>query len=147
MSWRYLALGLFCLSACGGAQSEPKSQATPTSAMAPQSSDDQVALGQKLYAQKCADCHGASGAGTKDAPPVVGTNALPASPRAGQKRNMSFTTAQDVAAFIKKAMPADSPGTLTDEEVYAILAFDLHANGVALDKKVDPTYASSLRLH
>src|SRR5262245_18160263 len=100
MSWRYLVLGLLCLSACGGARSEPQSQATPTSAMAPQSSDDQVALGQKLYGQKCAECHGANGTGTKDAPAVVGANALPSSPHPGQKRNMTFTTAQDVAAFI-----------------------------------------------
>jgi cytochrome c len=144
MSWKYLALGLLCLAACGGAQKEPESQATATSAAAPRSSEDQVALGQRLYGQKCAECHGAKGEGTINAPAVVGANALPAS---GSKRNMTFTTAQDVAAFIKKAMPANSPGTLTDEEVYALLAFDLHANGVALDNKVDPTYAGTLRLH
>jgi cytochrome c len=150
MSWKHALFGLLCLAACGGAQTEmPQGQATPTSALgaAPQSPDDQVALGQKIYAQKCAECHGANGAGTKDAPPVVGANALPAQPHAGQKRNAAFATAEDVAAFVKKAMPGDSPGTLTDEEVYAVLAFDLRANGVGLDRKVDRAYAGTLRLH
>ena len=149
MSWKYALMGFLCLAACGGAQTEPQSQATATSAMGavPQSADEQVALGQKLYGQKCAECHGPNGTGTKDAPPVVGSNALPAQPPAGHKRNMTFSTADDVAKFVKKTMPADSPGTLTDEEVYAILAFDLKANGVALDKKLDPTYAGTLKLH
>src|SRR5262245_30686791 len=146
MSWKYV-LGLVCLAACAGAQPAPKAQTTGGSVPAPQSPEEQVALGQRLYAQKCAECHGQNGAGTKDGPPVVGQNALPAQPHAGQQRKATFATAQDVAAFVKKAMPADAPGTLTDEEAYALLAFDLHANGIALDKKVDATYAGQIRLH
>jgi S-disulfanyl-L-cysteine oxidoreductase SoxD len=144
----YLLVGVVGLAAaaCGGSQPEPKSQAATTSA-APQSSEEQVAMGQKLYAQKCAECHGANGSGSKDAPAVVGQNALPAQPGAGSHRKIPFATAQDVAAYVKKSMPADAPGTLSDEEAYAILAFDLHANGIALDKKVDATYAGQIRLH
>jgi cytochrome c len=113
---------------------------------APKSPEDQVALGQKLYAEKCTGCHGANAAGTKDGPALVGKEALPAQPHAGQKRSLTFATAQDVASFVKKSMPMDAPGSLTDDEAYAILAFDLHAKGVALGKKLDPTYAGTVRL-
>jgi hypothetical protein len=42
-----------------------------------------------------------------------------------------------VAAFVATKMPANKPGSLTADEYYAILAFDLKANGV--DVKIDPT--------
>ncbi|HSQ68193.1 MAG TPA: c-type cytochrome [Polyangiaceae bacterium] len=119
-------------------------------AMAPHSAN-QVEWGQKLYGEYCAECHGDKGQGNandKHAPPVVGKEALPLHPREGAKRAVDFHTAADVAAFVVKNMPGDAPGSLTPEEYYAILAFDLHANGVDLaGKQVDATTAASFVLH
>jgi len=111
--------------------------------------DDQVAEGGKLFAKHCSKCHGDAGQGTKKAPPVVGKDALPLDPPAHAKvRKGQFHTAQDVAAFVAAKMPANKPGSLSVDQYYAILAFDLKANGVDVsNKKIDPTTAAEIKLH
>lgn len=65
-----------------------------------------------------------------------------------QARKSKFHTAADVFQFVKANMPPKNPGSLTDEQYAAIMAFDLKANGVDLGgKKVDATTASSFVLH
>ena len=138
-----LGLGLLVglLIGCGGAQGDVPAAAA--------SGADQVAIGAKLYGQHCADCHGANGEGTKGAPAVVGKTALPLDPPAGAKhRKGQFHTAKDVFDFVKANMPANKPGSLTDEQYLAILAFDLNANGVAMaGKKLDAGNAASFVIH
>jgi mono/diheme cytochrome c family protein len=140
-----MACGLSLLTAvaCGG------STPAPASAAGSSASDDQVAAGGKLYGDNCAKCHGAGGEGNAKAPPVVGKNALPLEPRAGaQVRKTPFHTAGDVLQFVKANMPPTKPGSLTDDEYAAIIAFDLKANGVDLGgKKIDSTTARTFILH
>jgi cytochrome c len=109
----------------------------------------QAARGAQLYAQHCAKCHGDAGQGTAKAPPVVGKAALPLDPPAGARvRKSQFHTAADVAAFVTTKMPAMKPGSLSADEYWAILAFDLKANGVDVSKsKIDATSAAAIRLH
>ena len=110
---------------------------------------EQAAEGAKLYGKYCASCHGDAGQGGKKAPPVVGKDALPLDPPKGAKvRKTQFHTAQDVAAFVAKNMPAKKPGSLTVDQYYDILAFDLKANGVDVSgKHIDPTTAAEIKLH
>jgi cytochrome c len=110
---------------------------------------DQVAAGGKLYGQYCAKCHGKGGEGTKKGPAVVGKTALPLDPPATAKmRTTQFHTAQDVAAFVAAKMPGNKPGSLTVDQYYDILAFDLKANGVDVTgKKIDPKSAAEIKLH
>jgi cytochrome c len=131
------------LAACGG----QAQQGQPAAAAGGLVSGDQVAAGQSLYASKCASCHGAAGEGNGKAPPVVGIakGALPLEPRPGSKRTAQFKTVVDVGAFAKASMPPSSPGSLTEDEYWAILAFDLKANGIDLGgKKLDAGLASTL---
>jgi cytochrome c len=131
------------MTACGG--NPPPATTTAAEVNAPRTVDEQIALGQALYASKCAGCHGDSGHGKV---PLVGSEALPLDPRPAQKaRKEKFATALDVGGFVKRSMPADAPGTLSDTEAFAILAFDLHANGVKLDQVVNPAYAATIKLH
>ncbi len=144
--------------ACGGgATPEPTTPSTastsapPTTATtpAPATFADQVAAGQKLYADNCASCHGAAGEG-KQAPKVVGlkAGALPLDPPAGAKyRKSQFKTVADVADFVVKTMPPGHAGGLSQEEYLDILAFDLQANGIDLgDKKLDGALAATLTI-
>jgi cytochrome c len=110
---------------------------------------DQATEGGKLYAKHCARCHGDAGQGGKKAPPIVGKDALPLDPPKGAKlRKAQFHTAQDVAEFVSAKMPANKPGSLKADEYYAILAFDLKANGVDVTgKKIDPASAAQIKLH
>jgi S-disulfanyl-L-cysteine oxidoreductase SoxD len=121
---------------------------TPPSA-SPTTFDDQVALGQQLYGANCASCHGDGGQGTATAPPVVGIDkgALPLDPPASAKyRKTQFKTVADIAAFVVKNMPPKAPGSLSEEQYWSILAFDLKANGIQLDKKLDGALAATLNV-
>lgn len=144
-----LGLGLSA-SGCGGAGASAP-PATPGSAGAaePQTFAEQVALGQKLYGAKCASCHGSSGEG-KGAPRVVGLDqgALPLDPPANAKyRKVPFKTAADVAGFAVKNMPPGGAPDMKESDYWAILAFDLHANGVDLPNKLDSSNAKDVILH
>ena len=49
---------------------------------------------------------------------------------------------------VKKAMPADDPGSLSDDDYFAILAFDLKANGIDVSgKKIDAVTTEQIVLH
>lgn len=127
---------------------EAPSNATVAAEPAPSTFEEQVALGQKLYGERCAGCHGASGEGGKG-PRLVGLDegALPLEPRADAKyRKGTFRTVADVAAFVTQNMPPGKGGALTGEEYWSVLAFDLKANGIELDKKLDGALAGTLEI-
>src|SRR6266566_3909098 len=85
------------------------------------------AQGARIFAQKCALCHGVNGKGGPFAALVGGT------PLTGgidtPKTIANFwgysTTVFD---FIRRAMPWQQPRSLTDNEVYALTAFILEQN-------------------
>lgn len=128
------------LPACGGAQTVADAR--------PGSVEDQIAQGQAAYGRFCADCHGPAGEG-QDAPALVGSAALPLDPPARSKfRKAQFHTAMDVAGFVVESMPPkDKPQPKSADIYWAILAFDLHANGVKLDSPLGPHNAASIVLH
>lgn len=100
--------------------------------------------GAPIYAARCAQCHGATGReGPNDV--LVGRD-----PRQGfpfsQDPKLPHTIgnywpyATTVFDYIRRAMPPTAPGSLTDDEVYALTAFLLHANElIAADAVMDRT--------
>ncbi|PCC73995.1 Cytochrome C oxidase, cbb3-type, subunit III [Nannocystis exedens] len=97
---------------------------------------EQKIAGATLFEKHCAKCHGALGKGKDGVPAVVGEEAL-----------ARFATAQEVFEFIRKEMPQDKPGSLAEGEYWAIVAFDLKANGIDADETVGPQNASTFMLH
>jgi cytochrome c len=78
-----------------------------------------AAAGKRVYDGRCAECHGAQGEGVS-APALIGDNA-------------SLSTYGDGAAlfaYIKRNMPADNPGSLSDQETLQVTAYVLLDNGV-----------------
>jgi S-disulfanyl-L-cysteine oxidoreductase SoxD len=113
-----------------------KPKAVPAS-YTPATFTEQVSLGQTLFGQHCAECHGDSGQGDKG-PRLVGLKegALPLEPPASRKvRKTRFVTVADVAEFVVANMPPKKAGTLTQEEYLSVLAFDLKANGIDLGRE------------
>ena len=88
-----------------------------------------VAEGAQLYAQQCAACHGATGREGPD-PVLVGGQGSLASDKPVQTIGSFWPYATTVFDYIRRAMPFTAPGSLADEQVYAITAFLLAANGV-----------------
>jgi cytochrome c len=133
----------------GCASNPPPAAASGSTTAAPASFAEQVSQGQKLYADNCANCHGDSGQGTSKAPRVVGLKdgALPLDPPAErQYRKGKFVTVADVAEFTVANMPPKKAGSLTNDQYLAILAFDLHANGIDLPSPLTMDAAKTLTI-
>ena len=156
---RNISLALILIAAaCGSSQDATTTPAAAEPAAVPAAPAEPAApaaggaleaaeRGATLYGASCAGCHGDAGQGAK-APAVVGKDALPLDPRSGSKRKGQFKTALDVFDYVKTAMPGDAPGSLTDDEYRAIIAFDLKANGVDLTgKDVSDETLAAIVLH
>ena len=85
-----------------------------------------AAQGAPIFVQECSVCHGNEGEGG------VGPRLTSGPPRAtldGGKTIANFwpyaTTLYD---YIRRAMPPNVPGTLSDQEVYALTAYVLYLN-------------------
>lgn len=148
-----LPLVLFACSHSSTSAPAPASPAAPAAAAPAESATGgdalaaQVEQGKQLYGANCAKCHGDAGQGTKDAPAVVGADVFPQKPREGSKRTVEFHTAADVFAWTSKTMPGDKPGSLSADQMLAIFAFDLTANGVTLSAPLDGAAAQAIVLH
>jgi S-disulfanyl-L-cysteine oxidoreductase SoxD len=91
-----------------------------------------AADGATIFAARCASCHGKTGKeGPNDV--LVGRLAGDAFPFAQDARTPKtigsyWPYATTVFDYIRRAMPPDAPGTLKDDEVYALVAFLLVQN-------------------
>lgn len=85
--------------------------------------------GRQLFAQKCAACHGAQGHGGI-APVLVGGAHSLASRKPLQTIGSYWPYATTLYDYIARAMPQDRPMSLAPDEVYALTAFLLNANGL-----------------
>jgi cytochrome c len=139
---------------CGGS-SEPAAapvtgvgEGTAGSATGGKALAAQIDEGGSVYKDHCASCHGTKGEGDS-APAVVGVKALPLAPPAGARtRKGEFKSAADVEAFVKSAMPIDAPGTLSDAQAFAVVAWELHESGTELGGvALDPSNAAQIHVH
>lgn len=84
--------------------------------------------GKAIYALKCAGCHGATGTeGPNDR--LVAADTTKGTRRIKAIGNY-WPYATTVFDYIRRAMPFNHPGSLTDREVYSLTAYLLHANGL-----------------
>jgi mono/diheme cytochrome c family protein len=99
-----------------------------------------VAAGEHVYKAKCIACHGPTGTeGPMDK--LVGEK-LPV------KTIGSFWPyATTVFDYIRRAQPYDKPGSLTDEEVYALTAWLLFRNNIIpVDQVIDADTLPKVRM-
>ena len=89
-----------------------------------------VAQGKAVYEGKCLACHGADAKGGAVYGPMVGgigsfkTNARVLTP------GSMYPYAPILFDYIRRAMPMDSPQSLSANEVYAVSAYILSLNGL-----------------
>ncbi|OLC38688.1 MAG: hypothetical protein AUH81_03625 [Candidatus Rokubacteria bacterium 13_1_40CM_4_69_5] len=98
------------------------------------------AQGARIYAQKCAMCHGENGKGGSNAA-VVGGGPLTSIETVKTIANF-WPYATTVFDFIRRAMPWQQPRTLTNDEVYALTAYILALNKLIGEN--DPMSAETL---
>ena len=110
--------------------------------------------GERVYAAKCAACHGIDGLGM----PGLGSALIGAprdrfdfalSLRAESQKTIGtyWPYATTVFDYVRRAMPLNAPGSLSDGEVYRVTAFLLWKNRViGEDTAMDATSLPAVRM-
>lgn len=94
-----------------------------------------VSQGQQIYAAQCAACHGAQGQGGPMDKLVGGIGTL--NGKAPVKTVGSYWPyATTVFDYVRRAMPFNAPGTLTNDQVYAVTGYLLYMNGIVQQNAV-----------
>ncbi len=73
------------------------------------------ALGKKLFTNNCARCHGNDGAGIGPVPALWGPKSF--------SIGASMARTERAASFIRRNMPFDKPGSLTNQQSFDIAAY------------------------
>jgi cytochrome c553 len=80
--------------------------------------------GGLLYQQSCSSCHGVDLHGAGSFPSLM-----------GKEFTSSFKNENDVYQFISQWMPANAPGSLSEEEYRAIASYLSEKNGISAPKR------------
>jgi S-disulfanyl-L-cysteine oxidoreductase SoxD len=101
-----------------------------------------VAQGAKVYADKCQSCHGPKGQGGPQDQLTGGVGTL-TSLKPIKTPISYWPTATTIFDYVRRAMPLQSPESLTNDEVYAVTGYLLSVDGVisqdaVLDAKTLP---------
>ena len=91
--------------------------------------------GRAVYQQFCAACHGRN-AGGEDAAALVGGRGSLTSERPRRTVESYWPYATTVWDYIRRSMPYEAPGSLTDDEIYAVVAHLLHLGGIVGEDEV-----------
>jgi mono/diheme cytochrome c family protein len=88
-----------------------------------------IAAGRQVYSAKCIACHGQNGqGGPKDR--LVGGQGTLASTKPVKTIGSFWPFAPTVFDYVRRAMPSNAPGTLSNDEVYAVTAYLLYLNNL-----------------
>ena len=88
-----------------------------------------VSAGAKVYAEKCQSCHGPQGKGGPQDQLTGGVGTMTSAKPV--KTPVSYwPSATTIFDYVRRAMPLQSPESLTDDEVYAVTAYILSIDGV-----------------
>jgi mono/diheme cytochrome c family protein len=95
-------------------------------------------IGRRIFASRCAVCHGPTG---KEGPQDVlvggqGTLASGRGSRIVKTVGSYWPYATTLWDYLRRAMPFDHPGTLSTDEVYATTAYILFMNGIIGEQEV-----------
>ena len=83
--------------------------------------------GKQVYTAKCMACHGADLGGVKGtgAAALIGGRGSLASGKPKKTVESYWPYASTVFDYVKRAMPFNAPGSLSDDEIYAVVAYVL----------------------
>jgi len=105
-----------------------------------------VAQGRAVYARDCLRCHGENGLGDSG-DQLAGAKMGLAGEWPEKTIGNFWPYAPTLFDFIRRSMPMETPGSLTDDEVYAVTAWLLHLNGiVAADAVMNAEALAKIRM-
>jgi S-disulfanyl-L-cysteine oxidoreductase SoxD len=89
-----------------------------------------VKQGEAVFAAKCQPCHGEKGAGRPNDRLVGGQGSLPGDKPAIKTVGSYWPYATTLFDYIRRAMPLNESKSLTNDEVYGVVAYLLNLNGI-----------------
>jgi mono/diheme cytochrome c family protein len=92
-----------------------------------------VQQGEAVFAAKCQACHGEKGAGQPNDRLVGGQGSLSGERPAVKTVGSYWPYATTLFDYIRRAMPLNRSKSLTNDEVYAAVAYLLNLNGIIAD--------------
>jgi cytochrome c len=104
-------------------------------------------LGKRIFEERCASCHGENAEDPKykllsgrSRPLTAADVGKNIDPLVGGKAVLAIGNywqyATTLWGYIRRSQPFDEPGTLTADQVYAVTAYLLHANGIIGEQDV-----------
>jgi len=93
-----------------------------------------AAQGKGVYDAQCAACHGAQGEGTQGVPALAG-GSLTGTPVL-MTVGSYWPHASTLFDYVRRAMPPTAPKSLSDTEVYQVVAYVLHLSGIVAEDTV-----------
>lgn len=96
-----------------------------------------VADGQVLFEERCAACHGVFGEGEGRWPVLAGGQGSLSSERPEKTIGSFWPYLSTVYDYVHRAMPFGDAQSLTDDEVYALVAYLLFLNDVVTDENFE----------
>jgi cytochrome c len=98
---------------------------------------------EAVYAAKCVACHGEKGTGKPNDQLVGGQGTLPGDKPPVKTVGSFWPYATTVFDYVRRAMPYNESKSLTNDEIYAVVAYILNLNGIIADN--DTMDAQTLR--
>jgi S-disulfanyl-L-cysteine oxidoreductase SoxD len=89
--------------------------------------------GEAIYAARCVACHGEKGAGKPNDQLVGGQGTLPGDGPPVKTVGSFWPYATTVFDYVRRAMPYNESKSLSNDEVYAVVAYILNLNGIIAD--------------
>ena len=101
--------------------------------------------GEVIFQERCAACHGEFGEGRDRWPVLAGGHGTLTADRPEKTIGSFWPSASTLFDYIKRAMPYGNAQSLTEDELYAVVAYILNLNEVIKDPKFElneKTYAT-----
>ena len=95
-----------------------------------------VAEGKKVFAEKCVACHGEGAKGGSQYGAMFGGIGSFKTKKRRLTPGSMYPYASILFDYTRRAMPMDTPQTLTNNEVYALTAYIYNLNGLVKDDAV-----------
>jgi len=108
--------------------------------------------GAVVFAAKCASCHGPHGEGIAPAPALVGREPREGFPFGKDPKYVKtvgnyWPYATTIFDYVRRAMPQVTPGALSSDELYSVVAFILAENEIIpKDAVIDATTLPAVKM-